>query len=226
MVEQRGTLTYLVDDHIAFHHDGTGADYAAELLDEETAENIRIYIMQCNGGYDDGVATPEHISLCSVGQIVGSDGNVYDVIDKNRLPEGVTAVGVIACRTVADGEVKGLILALTDELTEFSWDDACGERGAAAHKPTINGYQWKLPSRSEWEQMLTACGGSASNWRGISNKLVAIGGTPLQNNRYYWTSTEDGNKAWLLATSHGGNGYFTSLSKSQTKYRARSCVAF
>ena len=63
-------------------------------------------------------ATGHALSASAVGEIVGSDGKAYAVADKNYMPSGVTAAGLVAYK---NGD-NGLAIALTDEPNTMDWD--------------------------------------------------------------------------------------------------------
>ena len=137
------------------------------------------------------------LSASAVGEIVGSDGNVYAVADKDNLPEGVTAVAMVAYKSATAG--SSLAIALADEGS-MNWNSA---KGTCASKAAIGGKSWKLPTKDEWDQMFSANGGST----GLKTALSAAGGasSTLQNGDY-WSSTEvvldpedDPDMAWLYS---------------------------
>ena len=142
----------------------------------------------------------------TVGMIVGTDGKAYDVADKDNLPSGVTAAGVVVYKNGANG----LAIALTDEASMMDWATACGESGAAAHTPTVEGQTWKLPSQEEWTLVKNANSGSSLN-----SAITNAGGTAIPTVHFdhetgtttgkYWLSTEGGFAE--AARTWGINGY-------------------
>ena len=143
------------------------------------------------------VAEGHALSASAVGEIVGSDGNVYAVADKDNLPDGVTAVAMVAYKSATAG--SSLAIALADEGS-MNWNSA---KSTCASKAAIGGKSWKLPTKDEWEQMFSANGGST----GLKTALSAAGGasSTLQNG-YCWSSTEvvldpedDPDMAWLYS---------------------------
>ena len=95
-------------------------------------------------------ATPT-LTLTSpaVGQVIGDDGKNYNYAS---LPGGVTAVAKICYVSGSNG----LALALADEGT-MNWSTAITT--AAAHTPAFTGGTWKLATKNEWTNMITAAGG-------------------------------------------------------------------
>lgn len=167
-----------------------------------------------------------------IGKIIATDGRIYDV--KAPLPSLVTPVAMIAYIGNASDCAHGLAIALTDD-TDATFTTA-GEN-AANHTPTptgLVGCTWRLPSKTDWENMFTACAIEGDgynsfdeNWKiaGFREKLKACGGN-LTTGNYYWTST----------TSSEGNGYCISIGgdtsasiqstdKSST-LKARAVLAF
>ena len=130
-------------------------------------------------------ATPA-LSLTSpaVGQVIGSDGKNYAAAS---VPAGVTKVAMIA---YVSGS-SGLAIALSDESTTMNWSTATTT--AAAHTPVFTNGTWKLPSQDEWKNMFKAFGGNESSYSGLQTAITNAGGTALQHDKYYWSSTENAN---------------------------------
>ena len=160
------------------------------------------------------------LSASVVGEIVGTDGNVYAVADKDNLPEGVTAVAMVAYKSETTG--SSLAIALADEGS-MNWNSA---KSTCASKAAIGGKSWKLPTKDEWNQMFSANGGST----GLKTALSAAGGasSTLQNG-YYWSSTEavldpedDPDMAWLYSFGDG-RWYYDDMVNGR---QVRACLAF
>ena len=128
-------------------------------------------------------ATPA-LTLTSptVGQVIGSDGKNYAA---GSLPTGVTAVAMIAYVSGSNG----LAIALSDESTTMDWSTATTT--AAAHTPVFTNGTWKLPSQDEWKNMFKAFGGNESSYSGLQTAITNAGGTALQHDKDYWSSTEN-----------------------------------
>ena len=163
-----------------------------------------------------------------LGEVVGTDGLAYAVADKDNLPLGVTAAGMVAYKS---GKT-GLVISLADENESMRWAGARGANGAAAHTPAVTGYSWKLPNLDEWKQMFKAFGGSEGQCTGLNTAIGNAGGTALQNDVNY------GDKYWSY-TEHETSptsAYYAYLQNSQVLYYAagksdywwqvRSCFVF
>ena len=174
------------------------------------------------------------LSASAVGDIVCSDGKAYAAADKDNLPQGVTAVAMIAyvgSETGVDGYTHGLALALTDEASTMNWTNATGASGAAAHTPaapTTITSSWMLPSKNQWEQMFAAFGGNSGSYTGLNTAIGNAGGTALvvgNNGSHYWTSTKYNDSraytAYLVSgqvgLGHQGMNY---------DYYVRACLAW
>ena len=166
------------------------------------------------------VAEGHALSASAVGEIVGSDGNVYAVADKDNLPEGVTAVAMVAYKSETTG--SSLAIALADEGS-MNWNSA---KSTCASKAAIGGKSWKLPTKDEWDQMFSANGGST----GLKTALSAAGGasSTLQNG-YCWSSTEvvldpedDPDMAWIYSFGEG-RWYWDDMGNGR---QVRACLAF
>ena len=172
-------------------------------------------------------ATGHALSASAVGEVVGTDGMAYDVADKDNLPTGVTAAGMVAYKS----GTNGLVIALADEASTMDWSTANGATtGAAAHTPAVTGQTWKLPSQDEWKQMFSANGGNDSSYTGLNTALAAAGGdsSKLQDYDDYWSSTEinedQAYSMWLLA--YNGSVMSVSAAKVDNPNPVRACFAF
>ena len=117
-----------------------------------------------------------NITSPSVGQVIGSDGKNYAY---GSLPTGVTAVAKICYVSGSNG----LALALANEGM-IDWSTAMTT--CAAHTPAFTGGTWKLASKDEWNNMITAAG----SYEALRDGFSSVDGTNLQDN-HYWSSTAD-----------------------------------
>ena len=150
-----------------------------------------------------------------VGQVIGSDGKNYAA--GATLPTGVTAVAKICYVSGSNG----LALALTDEEGEMDWNTAI--ETCAAHTPAFTGGTWKLATKAEWSNMISAAG----SYSALRDGFSSVGGTNIQSSTY-WSSTESGSsKAWDYYFVDGGwfeAGWYEAGKDSG--YRVRACLAF
>ena len=139
------------------------------------------------------------------------------------LPTGVTAVAKICyvgSETGVAGYTNGLALALTDK-GEMIWPEATGTSGAAAHTPAAptNTSSWMLPSRDQWNKMITAAGG----YTALRNGFSGITGASNLQSTNYWSSTEySSSHAWRYDFADGLWNY----SNKYTDRQVRACLAF
>ncbi|MBQ8990371.1 MAG: hypothetical protein IJ067_11840 [Prevotella sp.] len=192
-----------------------------------------------HGGSDDGGgdAVGHPLSESVLGEIVGTDGKAYAVADRDNLPGGVSAAGMVAYK---DG-THGLAIALKDESSTMRWDEAIGKSstmkwymgngksGAAAHKPAVHGQTWKLPSKDEWEQMFKANGGSETHYTGLNTAISNAGGTPLRDKEDdYWSSTEriPGYAYSVNIFEEDGAEALIDFNSEEDMYYVRACFAF
>ena len=129
-------------------------------------------------------ATPAlSITSPSVGQVIGSDGKNYAY---GSLPTGVTAVAKICYVSGSNG----LALALADE-GKMEWSTAI--ETCAAHTAPFTGGTWKLATKDEWDNMINAAG----SYSALRDGFISVGGTNMNSDDYYWSSTENGSYfAW------------------------------
>jgi len=146
----------------------------------------------------------------SVGQVIGSDGKNYAAAS---VPSGVTKVAMIAYVSGSNG----LAIALADEGT-MKWAPAVTT--AAAHTPVFSNGTWKLPSKDDWDNMITAAGGYTALRTGFSS----VGGSNLNLNDY-WSSTEVEGKPDYARTFAFVLGEWVESSKV-SYFPVRACLAF
>ena len=144
-----------------------------------------------------------------VGQVIGSDGKNYAY---GSLPTGVTAVAKIC---YVSGS-HGLALALTDEEGEMNWSTA--QTTCAAHTPAFTGGTWKLATKDEWDNMITAVG----SYDDLRDGFSSVGGTNMQSACYWSSSEDDSDYAWGYGFDFG---FWSSVSKG-FGYYVRACLAF
>lgn len=174
-----------------------------------------------------GHATGHAISSSAVGDVVGTDGVAYAAEDKDDLPQGVTAVGMVASR---NGK-SGLVIALADDNvgSGMTWNYVNGQSGVSAHKPTMEGYTWRLPSRAEWNQVFEANGGDQTSGAGLNTALANAGGAALRSDDYYWSSspgTESGISVVNVPSSGNISWASQDLSYTNQKNYVRACFVF
>ncbi len=148
----------------------------------------------------------------SVGQLICNDGKNYA---NGSVPAGLTAVAKICYLNGANG----LALALSDESSTMNWNDAV--TAAGAHTPDISGGAWALPTRDQWETMITTASGYAS----LRDGFNSVGGDNMQAN-IYWSSTENGsdrNKAQRYNFNQGL--WYAGTAKTTSSY-VRACLVW
>ena len=165
-------------------------------------------------------ATPAlNITSPSVGQVIGSDGKNYAA--NATLPTGVTKVAMIAYVSGSNG----LAIALADEGA-LNWAPAVTT--AAAHTPVFSNGTWKLPSEDEWKQMFSANGGDNTIYTGLNTAITTAGGTTLQENTIYWSSSvaNPGVDAYGVHLFDDGiNTHWYTVGENSNQ-RVRACLAF
>ena len=157
-----------------------------------------------NNFYQQGLKMPYYtLSKSKVGMIVGSDGKAYDVADKDNLPEGVTAVAMVAYKNGS----HGLAIQLNSSPSKMSWSDA----NAYKDYPTISGNvgTWSLPSDEDWTNMFTGCAiygdGKKEQDNPYSDPLYIISGF-MEKIAATGTTWEKGGQYWSSTTTGTGSG--------------------
>lgn len=159
-------------------------------------------------GIEVTIAAASLIVNPAVGQVIGDDGKNYDY---GSLPGGVTAVAKICYVSGSNG----LALALADE-GEMDWSTAMTT--AAAHTPAITGGTWKLATKDEWNNMITAAGGHTALRDGFSS----VGGSNMQSGLYWSSSESSASSAWYIDFFFGGWDF----DNKGIGGPVRSCLAF
>ena len=149
-----------------------------------------------------------------MGQVIGSDGKNYAAAS---VPSGVTKVAMIAYVSGSNG----LAIALADEGS-LDWETA--KSTCEAKTPAFTNGTWKLPTKDEWNQMLSANGGSEGSYTGLNTAITTAGGTTLLGGKGYWSSTPDGSKAYYVWLQDGDTDWRSLIVNVGRQVRA--CLAF
>ena len=156
-------------------------------------------------------------TAADLGKVLCTDGSIYATVSEASAASK-TAAAVI---TYVDTENnKGLALALANESGTMDWETA--KTTAAAHTPAVSGGTWTLPSKDDWDHMISAAGGYGA----LCNGFSAVGGTNIQDG-WYWTSVEyyPGSVICLrLRPDQNDGGY--ALWETNEAYSVRACLAF
>ena len=163
-------------------------------------------------------ATPLSLTNPTLGQVIGSDGKNYPAAS---VPSGVTKVAMIAYVSGSNG----LAIALADEGS-LNWETAV--TNAAAHTPVFSNGTWKLPTQAEWNQMFSANGGDNTIYTGLNTAITTAGGTTLQKNTIYWSSSvaNPGVDAYGVHLFDDGiNTHWYTVDENSNQ-RVRACLAF
>ena len=146
-------------------------------------------------------------------RVVCTDGTIYD-----NVADATTAGKTAAAKIIYIDEVnkKGLALALKDEAinTQDGGITACNNKNTSM--PVVGG-TWKLASKSEWDSMINAAGGSPT----LHNGFSSVGGTNMVVDAY-WSSEKDGSNGFVLQYSRG---WFGPVSNSGWA-NIRACLTF
>ena len=175
----------------------------ATHVDSDIAGSVEVTIQSA-------VIALSAVTTADIKKIVTTDGYVYaSTLD---VPTGKTAAAQIA---YVSSTGHGLALALADESSSADkrWIDA--KTACSGHTPTVSGGTWSLPTKDQWDNMITAAG---SYWNFVQNFNLVYTMNP-----YYWSSTEDGIfNAYFLTTSTGT----LATNTKELNFRARAVLAF
>ncbi|MBP5418841.1 MAG: leucine-rich repeat protein, partial [Bacteroidales bacterium] len=129
-----------------------------------------------------------------LGKVLCTDGSIYATVSEASAASK-TAAAVIAYVDTQNG--KALALALADDGGEMEWAPA--KTTAPAHTPVVSNGTWKLPTKDDWNNMITAAGG----YEALRDGFSAVGGTNMQQDAY-WSSTPENDNAWIFYFAYGG----------------------
>ena len=169
------------------------------------------------------------LASSAVGEIVGSDGLAYYASDKNDLPSGVTAVGMVAYKSTAG---ESLAIQLNASPASKNWSDA---KTYASGLTAVPGGTWRLPSMADWQNMFVGCAKSGD--AGVSDDVMdpiagfkeKIGATGITWQSYfYWSSTGGGSFAWSVFVSLDGSNADADFGENVTSDSnlVLGCLAF
>ena len=168
------------------------------------------------------VAEGHALSASAVGEIVGTDGKAYAAADKDILPDGVTAVAMVAYKSETTG--SSLAIALADE-SNSDWNTA---KSTCEGKSAVTNAAWLLPSQNQWKTMFSANGGNEGQYTDLNTAITTAGGTALQGTPPYWSSTPSGyddGTAYNVLLGGGGAEWYRDYYE-ETRYRVRAVLAF
>ena len=227
--------------------DGNYVNLPITKLDEGDAVTLqyngRLKVKGVKATSDAQPAAASLIVKPEVGQIIGSDGINYAA--NATLPDGVTAVAMIAYVGTASDCDHGLAIALEDVSNEqLTWDNSGNNNDSktAAEwcsawntSKAVTGGTWRLPSEKDWQYMFIGCGSSESysaptydpvskSYSGLKSKLTTAQGAALQSD-FYWSSTEDNSNGVWGVVFDGSNAIFPMEAKTED-HKVRACLAF
>ena len=162
----------------------------------------------------------------SLGRVVAADRMMYASVE-SATNAGTTALAVIARMHAGIVHNDFTAIAVSDESSKMNWNNA---NNACNNKTPIGGATWQLPSVSLWEDMFWFNGGDEYNYTGLDALITKAGGTALDTEWYYWTSTDgtnnDSKRSMLLNDSNGTVVFNTGSDKSFSQLLVRAFLTF
>ena len=156
-----------------------------------------------------------------LGKFIGTDGIIYNTVwDAENA--NIYAVAKICYVGSDNGESApynhGLALKMSN-WGKDNWDGAVAACENYNKTDPVTGALWKLPSKVQWDKMISAAGGYAA--------LRDCFGTGANMDKtYYWSSTEDGSSSAWEYDFHDGGGAWQSWSKSDPSFKVRAVLVF
>ena len=99
----------------------------------------------------------------------------------------------------------------------MNWSTAIST--CAAHTPAFTGGTWKLATKDEWTNMITAAG----SYTALRDGFTSVGGSNLQSDMY-WSSTERIASHARYYSFYAGS--WSIDNKDNGNIRVRACLAF
>lgn len=201
---------------------------------------LALLLMTAVGAKADGLVVTSN----DIGKVICTDGSLYATVSAAGYA-GKTPVAMIAY--IDTQNHTGLAIALEDAVVnmyagcEWSEIDTHVQTWVSNNVYTVANATWKVPTATEWQQMLIGCGANGSVSDDLPNVSLSYVGinTLLGNNAYetsqlvtqwpesYWTTTEDNeSKAWYAAFSNTYNNMFFVSGEKTNAYTVRPCLSF
>ena len=154
-----------------------------------------------------------------MGSVIGQDGKVYKDVDA-AIAASTNAVAKICYVGSENGESAPYNHGLAMDLNNWGSDSWSGAVTSCPNYNNTNepvtGASWKLPSKDQWEIMISAAGGYAALRDGLN-----------MDKTYYWSSTENSSSdAWIYDFHDSRISPWLYWSKVDTNIKARACLTF
>lgn len=160
-----------------------------------------------------------------LGKIAGADGKIYDTKAAAEAA-GTTAVAMIAyvgSETGDDTYTHGLAIALANEAGTMNWLTA---KSTCEGKSAVTNAAWQLPSQNQWKAMFKAFGNNDASYSGLNTAITNAGGTALQEDCFYWSSTLDSDSDYPFRVYLNGGDAGWLVGDAEDFYLVRACLAF
>ena len=190
------------------------------------------------GGDDDGGGSApatytmaKDATSTDKGKLICADGHIHAYgADTECTKARVAKIIYVGSSTDNTTYTHGLALALEDVSSNIlTWDNSglFNNSKTAAEwcsawntSKNVTSASWMLPSKDQWNTMISAAGGTTSLRDGFSG----ITGASNLTTGVYWSSTEsDSDKAWCYDF---GGGVWGGSSGKNNDFKVRACLAF
>ena len=164
-------------------------------------------------------------SVFTMGKLICTDGHIHDNGADTGCTKARVAVIVYLGSDTYDATYKnGLAIALADEGA-MEWSPA---KSTCEGKTAITGAKWCLPSQDQWKQMFKANGDNDASYTGLNTTITTAGGTTLQGDACYWSSSETnpGDAAYgVNLIGHNASASWSNDDEA-SESQVRACLAF
>ena len=185
------------------------------------------------------------VSMYTLGYVICTNGSIYPTASAAR-EAGSIPVGKIVYLGNNTGHTtckNGLALSLIDVGFNESYDLAityCSYLNSnqstaystfnGTNVTALTGAEWMLPTKDQWETMISAAGGFAN----LRDGFASVGGTNMRTTdgtesenpgtpSYYWSSTEVSGKTWWYSIKSQSGSW---ADDSAHECYVRACLAF
>ena len=160
-----------------------------------------------------------------MGKLICTDGHIHSYGVNDGCTKARVAVIVYLGSDTYDATYnRGLAIALADEGS-MKWSPAVS---TCEGKTAITGAKWCLPSQEQWKQMFKANGGNDASYTGLNTTITTAGGTTLQADACYWSSSETnpGDAAYgVNLIGHNASASWSNDDEGSIS-QVRACLAF
>ena len=171
-----------------------------------------------------------HQGTIEIGKLIGQNGCIY-ANAAAATSAGTTAAGMIAYIGSASNCTNGLAIALADDGDKSleGATNAAAAKNRSTGLPVVGG-TWRVPTKADWEHMLTACGDNYDepNWTttGLRGKLQTVSADIVMGNSYWANTPSSSGHSYVLSFGNPTGAYFQGGIVNTEEHKVRAVLAF